>query len=138
MRTLARIRKVPFALAGIWAIGASLYLLLRPQTVVSAVAVPGSPGVVEEIQTQVSWYEVQGLWGVFILFLFGLLYASIWLFANLDRYVIAGLISVAAIALTILASLSIGPLYLPSVVMVVAGWLLMGLVRLMALERSGG
>jgi hypothetical protein len=134
---MGRLKTIPFALAGIWAIGASLYTLLWSTTfeAVSAECVPGNTCEMEEVIRQVSWYEAQGLWGVFILLLFALLYSSTWFFSYRGIYNLVGLLCLVAVAMTFRTGM-IGLLYFPSVVAVVVGWLLLGLGKLLNRERT--
>jgi hypothetical protein len=123
--------------AGPWLIAAGIYLLLTPMTVqeITASATAGGAQTTEQITRQVSWYHVQGLWGVFVLIVFAALYASISLFARRSHLVAAALASLAAITLTFLAGFSIGPFYLPATLAVLLGWLAMVIGRLV---RPGG
>jgi len=124
-------------LAGaLWSIAAGIYLLLTPMTVqeITASATAGGAQTTEQI-TQVSWYHVQGLWGVFILIVFAALYTAVGLFARRNHLASAALASLAATTLTFLAGFSIGPFYLPATLAVLLGWLAMAIGRLV---RPGG
>lgn len=126
--------RIPFLFSALWSIGVSLYLLLTPQTILEQVAVstPGSTETGEVIVRQVSWYQVQGLWGVIVLAVFAMLFVLIGIFVFRQRLDAAAITSLLAVVLTFLAGLSIGPLYLPAVLGVVVGWALLGLGRLIA------
>jgi hypothetical protein len=113
--------RIPFLFSALWSIGVGLYLLLTPQTIVEQVAVstPGSTETSEEIVRQVSWYQVQGLWGVIVLVV-----------VFTQRMIAAAITSLLAVGLVYLAGLSIGPLYLPALLGVVVGWAFLGFARL--------
>ena len=136
MRAAGRIGRTLLLAAGLWSIAAGIYLLLTPMTVqeITASATAGGAQTTEQITRQVSWYQVQGLWGAFILIVFAALYASIGLFARRHHLVAAGLASLAAATLTFLAGFSIGPFYLPATLAVLLGWLAMGIGRLVRPE----
>lgn len=124
--------------AALWSIGASLYLLLTPIPVREIIAGSASTGSesVEQVTRQVSWYEAQGLWGVLVLIIFTLLFSSIGVLATRARYVSLAIFSLLATALTFLAGFSIGPLYFPAVLAVVAGWILLGLGKLLTANNQ--
>jgi hypothetical protein len=85
---------------------------------------------VEEVTRPASWYEVQGLWGVIILLIFVLLFFSVAFLAFKEKYIALAVTSFLAVTLTFLAGLSIGPVYLPAALAVLAGGLLLGLARI--------
>ena len=122
--------------AGLWSIAAGIYLLLTPLTVqeTTASATAGGAPTTEQITRQVSWYQVQGLWGVLVLIVFAALYAAVGLFAWRNHLVAAALASLAATTLTFLAGFSIGPFYLPATLAVLLGWLATGIGKLMRPE----
>jgi len=129
MQAAGRIGRTLLLAAGLWSIAAGIYLLLTPMTVqeITASATADGAQTTEQITRQVSWYQVQGLWGVFILIVFAALYASIGLFARRHHLVAAALASLAATTLTFLAGFSIGPFYLPATLAVLLGWLALGI-----------
>ena len=124
--------RIPFLFSALWSIGVGLYLLLTPQTIIEQVAVstPGSTETSEEIVRQVSWYQVQGLWGVIVLVVFAVLFILIGIFVFTQRLIAAAITSLLAVGLVYLAGLSIGPLYLPALLGVVVGWAFLGFARL--------
>ena len=72
MQTLIYGGKLIVAIAAAWAIGASLYIFVAPITVVSTPSklFRDSTVVVETFTRELSWFEAQGLWGVFVLPMF--------------------------------------------------------------------
>jgi hypothetical protein len=136
MRSLNGFKRLFFIFAALWSIGASIYLLLTPVTVQEVIAEGFASGEesIEQVSRQVSWYEVQGLWGVFVLIIFALLFSSIGVFATRSRHGALAIFSFLAITLTILATFSIGPLYFPAVLAVSVGWILLGLEKVLGLR----
>ncbi|MCI0875669.1 MAG: hypothetical protein J4N76_03800, partial [Chloroflexi bacterium] len=82
------------------------------------------------------WYEVQGVWGVVVLLIFALLYSSTAYLALRNRLVALAIASASALMLTILAGFSIGPLYIPALLMVVVGWLTLGLGKMVRRKKQ--
>ncbi|MCI0891813.1 MAG: hypothetical protein J4N65_04530, partial [Chloroflexi bacterium] len=82
------------------------------------------------------WYEVQGVWGVVVLLIFALLYSSTAYLASRNRLVALAIASASALMLTILAGFSIGPLYIPALLMVVVGWLTLGLGKMVRRKKQ--
>lgn len=132
-----KFKTIPFALAAVWSIGASIYLLLTPMRITELVAqtAPETSKSIEQVERQVSWYQVQGIWGVVLVLAFALLYSGTWISAARGRYGILAILSVTALTLTFLAGFSIGPLYFPALVGVVAGWWLMALGKIFEPEQ---
>ncbi len=127
-----------FAFAAIWSIGASVYLLLSPLTIheITATSTANGSEAAEEITRQVSWYAVQGIWGVIILVLFAVLFSTVAFLAFKRMYIALAAASILAVVLTFLAGLSIGPLYLPAVIAVVLGWIVLGIARIIRGSQS--
>ena len=138
MQTIDRLYRIPFLLAALLAIGASIYFLLSPTTIQEVVATTSANGsqTIEELSRQASWYEVQGVWGVVVLLIFALLYSSTAYLALRNRLVALAIASASALMLTILAGFSIGPLYIPALLMVVVGWLTLGLGKMVRGRRQ--
>ena len=138
MLSTGKLYRIPFLLAAMWAIGAGIYLLLSP-TVIQVIAWTTSADgsqTIEELSRQSSWYEVQGVWGVIVLLIFALLYSSTALLASRKRLVALAIASSLALMLTVLAGFSIGPLYTPALLMVVVGWLTLGLAKIVRRNRQ--
>ena len=76
---------------------------------------------VDTFTTEQSWYEAQGLWGVFVLFIFANLYLLAVHFAWRSSYIALTILSVTAIALSIVTGFSIGGLYFPAAVALFIG-----------------
>ena len=109
--------KAIVAIAASWAIGASLYIFFSPISgqVVTASGIFGdSSTVVETFTKEQSWYEAQGLWGVFVLVIFSGLYLLAARLAWRSNYVALAFVSVIAVALSIITGFSIGGVYLPA------------------------
>ena len=138
MQTIDRLYRIPFLLAALLAIGASIYFLLSPTTIQEVVATTSANGsqTIEELSRQASWYEVQGVWGVVVLLIFALLYSSTAYLASRNRLVALAIASASALMLTILAGFSIGPLYIPALLMVVVGWLTLGLGKMVRRKKQ--
>ncbi|MCH7611611.1 MAG: hypothetical protein IIB10_13115 [Chloroflexi bacterium] len=138
MQTIDRLYRIPFLLAALLAIGASIYFLLSPTTIQEVVATTSANGsqTIEELSRQASWYEVQGVWGVVVLLIFALLYSSTAYLALRNRLVALAIASASALMLTILAGFSIGPLYIPALLMVVVGWLTLGLGKMVRRKKQ--
>lgn len=138
MQSIDKLYRIPFLFAAIWAIGAGIFLLLSPTTIQEVVATTSADGsqTIEELSRQVSFYEVQGVWGVIVLLIFALLYSSTAFFALRNRLVALALASSLALMLTVLAGFSIGLLYFPALLTVIVGWLTLGLVKLVRRKRQ--
>ncbi|MCI0828331.1 MAG: hypothetical protein J4N82_11370 [Chloroflexi bacterium] len=138
MQTIDRLYRIPFLLAALLAIGASIYFLLSPTTIQEVVATTSANGsqTIEELSRQASWYEVQGVWGVVVLLIFALLYSSTAYLALRNRLVALAIASASALMLTILAGFSIGPLYIPALLTVVVGWLTLGLGKMVRRKKQ--
>jgi len=103
--------RILFVLAAIWGVVAGLLIAFVPFGMSATVEVtPAGSG--EVITTPVSFYESQGWWGIFILFVFAALYYGPLHFYRRGSRGMAALFAVAAILLTFLAGFSIGPFYL--------------------------
>ena len=138
MLSIDKLYRIPFLFAAIWAIGAGIYLLLSPTTIQEVVVTTSADGsqTIEEFSGQVSFYEVQGVSGVFVLLIFALLYSSTAYLALRNRLIALAIASSVAIMLTVLAGFSIGLLYIPALLTVVVGWLTLGLVKLVRRKRQ--
>jgi hypothetical protein len=92
----------------------------------------GSDGgqTIEELSRQPSWYEAQGAWGVIVLIIFALLYSSIAILALRNRLIALSIAISLALLLTYLAGFTIGGFYIPALLMVVVGWLVLCLARI--------
>ena len=102
--------------AGVWALSIGIWMIATPLQVSELIAVSESGSNLEPAvhEYQVSFYSVQGVWGLFILLVFALLYgASAWLYLR-GRQGTALVAGSAALVLTYLAGFSVGPAYLPA------------------------
>ena len=127
MRKLINGGKFIVAIAASWAIGASLYIFFSPMSaqVVTVRRVFGdSRDIVETFTRKQSWYEAQGLWGVCVLAIFAGLYLLAVQLAWRSRYTALAILSVIAIALSIVGGFSIGGVYLPAALGLFVGTLL--------------
>ncbi len=120
--------KLVVATAAAWAVGASLYIFFSPISGrgVRTSGIVGAPNaVVETFTTEQSWYEAQGLWGVFVLAIFAGLYLLAVRLAWRSHYIALATLSVVAVALSIIAGFSIGGIYLPAVLGLFMGTLML-------------
>lgn len=133
-----KLKRILFVFAAVWSVGASLYWLLSPVTIheITAQSSANGSSPVEETFRQASWYQVQGVWGVAVLVIFALLYIAAAVFAVRGRHIPLAAASLIALVITYLAGLSIGALYLPAAFAVLAGWLVIGLNRLLRGRRE--
>ena len=130
MFKLLRIRdsgKFIVAISALWAVGASLYIFFSPVTMsgVTGTLRRGSGEVVEVFTRQQSWYEAQGLWGVFVLVIFSGFYLLAVRLAWRGKYGVLAILSVIAIGLSIVTGFSIGAAYLPAALGLFVGALLL-------------
>ena len=133
MRKLICGGKLVVAIAAAWAVGASLYIFFSPISGrgVRTSGIVGAPNaVVETFTTEQSWYEAQGLWGVFVLATFAGLYLLAVRLAWRSHYIALAILSVVAVALSIITGFSIGGIYLPA-----ALGLFMGTLMLLSSRR---
>ena len=133
MRKLIYGGKFAVTIAASWAIGASLYIFFSPMSaqVVTARRVFGDSRDIVETFTRQSWYEAQGLWGVCVLAIFAGLYLLAVQLAWRSRYTALAILSVIAIALSIVGGFSIGGVYLPAALGLFVGTLLLLSSRLL-------
>ncbi len=128
MRKLIYGGKLVVATAAAWAVGASLYIFFSPISGrgVRTSGIVGAPNaVVETFTTEQSWYEAQGLWGVFVLAIFAGLYLLAVRLAWRSHYIALATLSVVAVALSIIAGFSIGGIYLPAALGLFMGTLML-------------
>ncbi len=105
------------AIAAAWAMGASLYIFFSPVSGrgVRTTGIVGAPNaVVETYTTEQSWYEAQGLWGIVVLVIFALFYLLAVRLAWRSHYTALAILSVVAVALSIITGFSVGGVYLPA------------------------
>ncbi|MDO8736600.1 MAG: hypothetical protein Q7K29_05890 [Thermoleophilia bacterium] len=124
---------IPFFLAAIWALGASLYILLAPFGTGMGTTMSTSGQIITQSVVQQSFYDVMGSWGVFLLAVFALLYISTALSALLKKTVLLASTSLVACALTIVSGFSIGLLYFPAMLAIIAGWMMLGTLGIVRL-----
>ena len=131
MKYLNKLDLYLFAFAAFWSIGASLYLLLSPVTIygITATSTTNGSDAAEEFTRQVSWYAVQGMWGVIVLVVFALLFSIVAFLAFKRMYLALAAASILAVVLTFLAGFSIGPIYLPAVLGLLLAWIVLGIAR---------
>lgn len=115
-KLLLRGGKLIVAIAATWAVGASLYIFSVPVSGhgVTGVMMPNSGIVVEAIAKEQSWYETHGLWGTLWLVFFSGLYLLAIQVAWSGNYTGLAIISVIAVALSVVTGFSIGGAYLPA------------------------
>ena len=117
-KLLTRGGKLIVTIAAIWAAGASLYIFSSPVSVhgVTGIVSRNTGTDVEIFTREQSWFEAQGLWGTFWLVLFVALYLLAVRVAWKDKHLLLALISLTAIALSIVTGFSIGGAYLPAAI----------------------
>jgi hypothetical protein len=115
-RFIQRLKFALFLFAAMWAIGTGLWFALSPFTVQVTATSTGGATSSRIITRQISFYQAQGAWGIFVLVVFGLLYSSGFYFYRIGRRWLASLGSALALMLTSLAGFSVGPAYLPAAV----------------------
>lgn len=128
MRKLIYGGKLVVAIAAAWAVGISLYIFFSPISGrgVRTSGIVGAPNaVVETFTTEQSWYEAQGLWGVFVLAIFAGLYLLAVRLAWRSHYIALAVLSVVAVALSVIAGFSIGGIYLPAALGLFMGTLML-------------
>ena len=103
-------------MAATWAVGASLYVFSAPVSMhgVTGLILRDSSTVVETYTREQSWYEAQGLWGILWLVVFSGLYFVAVRVAWRGNYIALTIVSVIAVALSIVTGFSIGGAYLPA------------------------
>jgi hypothetical protein len=115
-KLLVRSGKLIVAIAATWAVAASLYIFFSPVSMhgVTGVMLRDSSTVVEAFTREQSWYEARGLWGILWLVFFSGLYLLAVRAAWRGNHIALGIMSVTAIALSIVTGFSIGGAYLPA------------------------
>ncbi len=133
MRMLIYGGKLTVAIATAWAIGASLYIFFAPITIVSTPSklFRDSTVVVETFTRELSRFEAQGLWGVFVLLMFAGLYLLSARLAWRSQYTGLTILSLIAITMSIIAGFSIGGISLPAALGLLAGALVLLSSRLL-------
>jgi hypothetical protein len=127
------IKRILFILAALWAIWASLNILFVPMTTQEVFVISADGSQTEERTTsQISWYEAQGWWGVTIVVIFAFLYLLVGSLAYFDYLPGLAISSFFALVLTVLAALSIGGAYAPSLLGMILGWLFLGFEKILS------
>lgn len=117
-----------FAFAAIWALLAGVAIFLfTGGTSVTETALGADPSGM--VVTQISYFEMQGWWGIWILIAFAALYYGTLHFYRRGSPALAALFAISAIVLSILAGFSIGPFYFPAALSLLVGLALMLVVR---------
>jgi hypothetical protein len=133
-KLLIRSGKFLVVMAATWAVGASLYVFSSPVSMhgVTGLILRDSSTVVETFTREQSWYEAQGLWGILWLVVFSGLYLVAVRVAWRGNYIALAIVSVIAVALSIVTGFSIGGAYLPAALGLFIGTLIIlssGLLR---------
>lgn len=126
-KLLVRGGKLFIAIAATWAVGASLYIFSSPVTShgVTGLMLRNSSTVVEAFSREQSWYEAQGLWGILWLVFFSGLYLLAVRVAWRGNHIALAIMSVTAVALSIVTGFSIGSVYLPAALGLLTGTLML-------------
>jgi hypothetical protein len=121
---IAKIVRFLFTVAAVLALVAVLVIILTPGGY--SVTTEGANGEPPVTTTEtLSFYEMQGPWGIIILLIFAALYYGPVHFYNLSRKGMTALFGISAIMLTVLALFSIGAFYALSAVLVLIGLIFM-------------
>jgi hypothetical protein len=115
-KLLVRGGKLIVVISATWAVGASLYIFSLPVSVhgVTDIVFRDSSTVVEAFTREQSWYEVQGLSGTLWLVFFSGLYLVAVRVAWNGNHTALAIMSVTAVALSVVTGFSIGGAYLPA------------------------
>ena len=118
--------KLIVAIAASWAVGASIYIFSSPVAVrgVTGRMLRDTSTVLEPFTREQSWYEAQGLWGVLWLLVFSGLYILAVRVAWRGSHLALAIVSVTAVALSIVTGFSIGGAYLPAALGLIIGTLM--------------
>jgi hypothetical protein len=127
---IAKRNRLSYALlaaAAAWGVIAGLRILFTPMGMQSSTSGSNSGGsvVTEPVTSQVSFYEMQGAWGIAILIIFALLFYSPLHFYKRGRRNMVYLFGITAIALTAISGFSIGGFYTIGALGLLIGMLLM-------------
>jgi hypothetical protein len=108
--------KLIVLIAATWAVGASIYIFFSPVSGhgVSELMLRDSSTVMETFTSERSWYEARGIWGILWLVLFSGLYLLAVRAAWLGKHLALAIMSLIAVALSIVTGFSIGAAYLPA------------------------
>jgi len=125
-KVLLRGGKLIVAIAATWAVGASLYIFSLPVSVhgITDVMFCDSSTVVEAFTREQSWYEARGFRGTLWLVFFSGLYLVAVRVAWSDNHTALAIMSVTAVALSVVAGFSIGGAYLPAALLLFIGSLM--------------
>ena len=126
MRSLriTQVVRLFFTFAAFWGLGAGIAIFFIPMGTSVTSTITSNGGSETTTATPISFFEMQGWWGVWILIAFAALYYGPLHFYRRDSQGMAVLFAVSAILLTILAGFSIGPFYLPAALALLAGLVL--------------
>ena len=118
--------KLIVAIAASWAVGASLYIFSSPVSVqgVTDLMLRDGSTVMAAFTREQSWYEAQGLWGTLWLAFFSGLYLLAVRVAWRGNHMALAIMSVTAVALSIVTGFSIGGAYLPAALGLFIGMLM--------------
>lgn len=134
--------KILFVAAALWSLLAGAWLAATPGTVVqesaiSAARPQGEAGAERDVTVeQVSFYEMQGPWGIAILGIFAALYGGAGVMAWREWMAPALVSAALAMVLTVLAGFSVGPAYAPGLFALILGLILLGISRLLNGETA--
>lgn len=124
MNTKAKIVRYLFVFSALWGFLAGLFILIRPAGM-SVTETSTHNGGSEIIATQVSFFEMQGWWGIWILIAFAALYYGPLHFCSRGSRGLAALFAATAIVLSLLAIFSIGSFYFPAALALLVGLVLL-------------
>jgi hypothetical protein len=116
LELLLRGGKLLVAIAAAWALGASIYIFSSPVSVhgVTELMLRDTSTFAGAFTREHSWYEAQGVWGILWLVVFSGLYLLAVRVAWRGNHIALVIVSVTAVALSIVTGFSIGGAYLPA------------------------
>ncbi len=122
---LSQTIRILFALAAIWGLVAGLVIFFIPMGTSVTATVTSTGSSETTTATPISFFKMQGWWGIWILIAFAALYYGPLHFYRRGSRALAASFAVATILLTVLAGFSIGYFYLPGAVILLIGLVLL-------------
>jgi hypothetical protein len=136
MRIRKYLKSIPFIFAALWAIGMSIFLLVVPVEENAVTVTSEGTTTFFQATRHLTIYAAEGAGGIALLVLFAVLYAATGVLALWKRFIILGIVSLAAGALTIISGFSIGLLYFPALYGVLIGWIVLGIAKLISMSKQ--
>lgn len=105
---MKQVSKTLFTLAAVWSVIVGLFIFFFFG---GGSATATSETGAQPVISRISWFEMQGWWGIAILIIFALLFYGVLHFYQRGRRLWTVVFGLVAIALSILAGFSIGTMY---------------------------